>query len=170
MKDSLYLCRSETTSYLDSLMVPWFLGPPFPSSHHEVPASSPPDVRVSRSAPPPLSLSRLSPSTSHRVFLILSYISVAGVISPTPCQPGHPSVNSSAATQLRSELVVNTSGCVLHRQGLMSQGWHSSPGNRISRSAPAEPHSKKWAFSSFGNHLAKHSKQEHFENILKYNE
>lgn len=121
---------------------------------------------IIRSLPP-----RPSPSASHSVSLILSYISVAGVISPTPCQPGHPSVNSSAATQLRSELVVNTSGCILHRQGLMSQGWHSSPSNRISRSAPTESHSKKWAFSSFGNHLAKHSKQgEHFENILKYKE
>lgn len=48
-------------------------------------------------------------STSHSVFLILSYISDTGVISPIPCQPGHPSVDSSAATQLWRELVVNTS-------------------------------------------------------------
>lgn len=55
--------------------------------------------------PPPACL----PSTSYSVFLILSYIIDAGVISPSPCQPGHPSVNSSAATQLWRELVVNTS-------------------------------------------------------------
>lgn len=102
----------------------------------------------------------------------LSYTRVTGAISPAPCQSGHPSVNSSAApTRLRRSSLVNTGSCVLHRWGLMSQGWHSGAGNRISRSAPAEPRGKKWAFTSPGNHLAGRSEQgERFENILKCNE
>lgn len=73
------------------------------------------------------------PSTSYSVFLILSYIIDAGVISPSPCQPGHPSVNSSAATQLWRELVVNTSVafCIgkvwCHRAGIAAPviGFHA---------------------------------------------
>lgn len=121
-------------------------------------------------APPPVRL----PPQPHFIpcSCALSDTRVTGAISPAPCQSGHPSVNSSAApTRLRRPALVNTSSCVLHRWGLMSQGWHSGAGNRISRSAPAEPRGKKWAFTSPGNHLAGRSEQgERFENILKCNE
>lgn len=74
---------------------------------------------------PPLSPVSLPHHTSH--------ISNAGVISPTPCQPGHPSVNSSAAPQLWRELVVNTSVafCIgkvwCHRAGIAAPviGFHA---------------------------------------------
>lgn len=84
---------------------------------------------LQQSSPPPPRMSLLHIT----LFLILSYISDTGVISPTPCQPGHPSVNSSAATQLWSELVVNTSVafCIgkvwCHRAGIAAPviGFHA---------------------------------------------
>lgn len=63
------------------------------------------------------------------------------------CHLSHPlSARSPISGFLCSDSAVEGVGgkhqrCVLHRQGLMSQGWHRSPGNRISRSAPTEPHS-----------------------------
>lgn len=119
-------------------------------------------------------ISRLAP-TVHLLYPVFP----RGVLHP--CQCCHLPCSLSAGSpisellgslaRLRRAALVNTGSCVLHRWGLMSRSWHSGTGNRISRSAPAEPRGKKWAFTSPGNHLAGRSEQgERFENILKCNE
>lgn len=109
------------------------LGTSFSCSHQDLPPFFYPDVQMKSLAGSPPSIACLC-STSHSVFFILSYISDTGVISHTPCQPGHPSVNSSAATQLWRELVVvNTSVafCIgkvwCHRAGIAALviGFHA---------------------------------------------
>lgn len=83
------------------------------------------------------------------------------------CHPVHPSVCSATVAELWRELaVVNGSSPVLRRRGFDVTGpSYSGTGNRISRSAPPEPHSTKWAFTSPRNHSARHSERgESFEN------